>query len=426
MGEDRDRSAARRYFLTVLVVIFAALSMVALFNIVIDPYAVWRLVSIPGVNAVKPSETLWGRMAKAETVRRLKPQAIILGSSRAMFSLDPQRPGWRDGRTPLYNLALPRSRMAELRAYFDLAVRVAPVKVAMLELEFYSGNANLQPVNEYDDARMGALGWSRDLPHLLFGDALGLSLQTIWLNQRAMRGERVLITRRLDGKRDFLYPENFDSQATEAGDEQGYLSQWLTPDPGSSFCLRNDKTGSDPLRELDGLLRTAESKSVKVIVVVGPVYGRRLEMIRQAGLWPVYEQWKRSVVRIAAAHRGSAGGSGPVVWDFTRFNALTTERFYPAHDPRGPSRYFWDSVHYKDVVGNMILDAVSSDAATAGQAPNGNGMTVTPANVDAQLESERRGLDQFEHEQPDAVREIAGFLLALRARQGRERLCSLT
>ena len=57
------------------------------------------------------------RMAKAYQVRLQKPRAIILGTSRAEFCLDPDHPGF--SHRPTYNLNLSRGNFYEILRYFQ-------------------------------------------------------------------------------------------------------------------------------------------------------------------------------------------------------------------------------------------------------------------------------------------------------------------
>ena len=71
-----------KYSLTSFIAVAGLLSIVAVFNAMVDPYNIYHLITIPGLNANKPSIYHRVRLLKAYEVRRIKPQSIILGTSR--------------------------------------------------------------------------------------------------------------------------------------------------------------------------------------------------------------------------------------------------------------------------------------------------------------------------------------------------------
>ena len=65
------------------------LLLVAGFNILVDPYGLFRLVDAPAFNATKPTSGAHGAMVKAYQVLRVDPAGLILGNSRAEVGFDP-------------------------------------------------------------------------------------------------------------------------------------------------------------------------------------------------------------------------------------------------------------------------------------------------------------------------------------------------
>src|SRR5262245_52067296 len=79
--------------------------VVAAFVIAVDPYYVFGLPSWSGFNAVRPYYERHVLVAKPYQVRRLRPAAVALGSSRVEVGIDPRHGGWID--RAVFNFALP-------------------------------------------------------------------------------------------------------------------------------------------------------------------------------------------------------------------------------------------------------------------------------------------------------------------------------
>ena len=131
-------SSFRRF--TVGLLGFVALPPLALSALIVlvDPYYVFGTPDIPGINVVRPRYENHDPAVKPYQVRRIKPDAVILGSSRAEVALDPQHPGW-NGKT-VFNFGLPSATSYEVMLAFLHAQSVAPLKQAVVGLDFFAFN----------------------------------------------------------------------------------------------------------------------------------------------------------------------------------------------------------------------------------------------------------------------------------------------
>jgi hypothetical protein len=137
---------------------FAALPPLALAALVVlvDPYYVFGTPDIPGINVVRPRYENHVPAVKPYQVRRIKPDAIILGSSRAEVALDPQHPGW-DGKN-VFNFGLPSATSYEVMLAFLHAQSVAPLKQAVIGLDFFGFNIFFPRDQEYLEGRFSGDG----------------------------------------------------------------------------------------------------------------------------------------------------------------------------------------------------------------------------------------------------------------------------
>jgi hypothetical protein len=388
---------ARRYVVGMLAAMAALVALVAAFNLLVDPFGVWHVADIPGVNAERTRASV-GRFAKAHAVRMIQPRAVILGTSRTRIGLDPEHPGWTGGERPAYNLATGALTMGEVRDFFELATREAPVKTAVVGLDLWMFDAARPPNPEYDPQWMKAGGLIRDLPKLLLVNALQPSWETLVYNRKLATGRaRLDVSQRYDGHGAWTPDRPFEHRSAFIGENQAYLTVDLFPPPRKLFCLADPVSGQDTLAELRDLVEIARRRHVKLTLFISPSHARESEVVRAAGLEPTFEQWKRGVTQIAA-------DAGAPLWDFGGYNSITTEPVPPLDRPHARMAYYWESAHYKEVLGNMILDRISGRPNPA--APADFGVRLTPADIEARLAADRAAREAYAKAQPDQVAEV--------------------
>src|SRR5438128_2865683 len=108
------RPAATRYCWIAATTAALLLAAVVAVNLVVDPFGMYRLVVLEGVNASKPVVQTRVRLVKAYEVRRLRPRGIILGTSRSHVGLRPSHDGWDPAAKPIYNLAFDGATTKEM------------------------------------------------------------------------------------------------------------------------------------------------------------------------------------------------------------------------------------------------------------------------------------------------------------------------
>lgn len=73
-------------------------------------------------------------------------------------------------------------------------------------------------------------------------------------------------------------------------------------------------------------------------VSLGFVEGLNNKTLHASGLWPLWEHWKRELVRINVEEGKRAGASPFPLWDFSGYTRFTTEPFPPPGDAETPPR----------------------------------------------------------------------------------------
>lgn len=343
----------RRFAWIWLTTTVLSLVAVALINRVIDPYGLYAWPRWQGVNLVKPRPQRSLADIKLINALRQKPDALILGNSRADIGFDPkvlinlglaERP---------FNLAVPGSGLAtnlgQLETLLEHGVRP---KHLVVGIEFFD---YLQP----DPPATGnSSSWSRrelrlQLQSLLTLTALGDSLTTL-VAQRATNEPTV----RDDG---FNPMQDYAALAAR----EGYFALFRQRGLENARRLKDAQIPSDwrqrnDFTALESLLRLAATNDIRTDIIIYPYHAQVLGLFRHFGLLTRFEDWKRAIALLVSS-QGGASRSGHHLWDFACINDYTTESIPPAGETRRITQWYWEAGHFKSELGTLLLNEIFSN-----------------------------------------------------------------
>ena len=130
----------RLFLKNIFYLVFGLYLTVGVFNLTVDPYGIYNLVVIEGVNNVKPPWDSQERMVKTLQLRKLRPEGIILGSSRTGFGLDPEHVAWKLDSRLAYNLSMANMSVEEKYRLLKYANSLNDLKRVIIGLDFFAFN----------------------------------------------------------------------------------------------------------------------------------------------------------------------------------------------------------------------------------------------------------------------------------------------
>ncbi|MGI6120268.1 MAG: hypothetical protein ACOYIB_06835 [Desulfosporosinus sp.] len=365
----------RKWNYMLLAGVLSLMAAVGLFNMFIDPYGIWNSPALERVNAHKSEKYTHQRIFRAIDLERLKPQEIFLGSSRAFFGLDPKYYKILTGKTA-YNLSLNAINTTEMLAYFKHAIYNQPdLQEVVIGLDFYAFNAYHEGRTDFSADRLNKrhITFDDTLNTLFSWDACQSSWDTLGYN--------------LEHPDTPLVEEN--GLLTDAGIKRHHVQSLSVQETFdrelSTYLYSKQYFGSyqltmDNYREL---IRLCQENNIKVIAYISPAHATLWEAIKVAGLWPVFEEWKKEVSALTP------------VWDFSGYTEITTE---PISET---IQNFWDSTHYKKPVGNLVLERMFNPQSD--KVPADFGILISPDNIEAHLAKTRQDQAAWEKKNPDVV-----------------------
>ncbi len=387
-----------------MVWVFALSTLVFLvrpvFNYVIDPWGLNGRFRIAGVNTVKLDLHMRTRLHKAHVLPRLKPATIVLGISRAAQGIRTDHEAW--DLKPVYNLSLDGGTIGEIGDFMEAAVETSPLKQVVIGLDF-EAFSNLgwgrQARNETAEA-LAALGnpLRRVRPYFTT-DMLAASLGSA--NRQRTEQMSVLPSGETSAPL-------FESVVAKIG---GHRKLFLrSEDEYFNFHYSRDlqtNDGRSSLEAFRGIVMIARRHGIDLRLFISPVHARQMEVIRQLGLWSLFEQWKRELVAILAEDAATHLDKLPIpLWDFSGYNSLTTEHVPPAGDEKSRMRWYWESSHYHPALGDLVLDRIFNYKSPDRRVPKDFGVQINQANIESHLARIRREQDRYHITHPADVAEI--------------------
>jgi hypothetical protein len=401
------QSQFKKYLKRLIFISLSFLVLVGGFNWLVDPYSVYGTPKIKGFDALKPEETTHSRMTKAYLVQRLKPEAIVLGTSTAEWGIDPGHPGW--SYQPVFNLGLPGGNIYEMLRYLQHANKTQPLKQVVLGLDFLAFSIHSQTTDASTEARL-AVSYNgkqnssfrsiNDIIATLFSvDALGASLNTVKQVKDTLRYKS-------NGMNEYTEP-NLAALNGYHGifrmEEDSYSKNTSWRD---DFQFQNAEQDKSPFAYYRQILQVAYSDNLDLRMFISPAHARLWELLADFGLWPNIEEWKHTLVTINEEEALQYDKTPFPLWDFSDDNELTTEAVPAVDDTQTIMHWFKDTRHYKKELGDLVLDRIFGYSAPGRQVPDDFGVLLNSGNIDSILQKIRSDRQKYQNTHPGDVAEI--------------------
>lgn len=330
--------------LTLSLIIFV-LGIIATANYIIDPYGMYHYSGKSfNYNKIIDSDPY---LIKTFQSRKYQPEAIVLGTSRAM-RLDPPIIKDLTGEDA-YNLGLSAAAPYINYKYLEYAIKVNPnLKTVYLGLDFEVFDANHVNHANYDEERLESPFYMKDwFSTLLSENAIKDSYKVITdnLHQTSTFTEHRYLG---DGSFDetLVYPPNTNQQTLHMIPTTLQLS-------------------SDHLQYINQIKELCDNNYLDLYMYISPVHAIILETYWQNDLWSTFEDWKRQLVEIAP------------VWDFSGYHDISMSSLQQSDN-------YNDLSHFSKKVGNLILYRMLQQQTD--RVPAYFGVYLTPEHIEHHLE----------------------------------------
>ncbi|MDD9899363.1 MAG: hypothetical protein OXT65_00090, partial [Alphaproteobacteria bacterium] len=343
-----------KYIRQVLITALALVALIAAVNYIVNPLGVYGTPVIKGFNDSTPAATAYARLKKREDIKRIKPDILITGSSRADIAFDPRPELF--GKNRAYNAGLPASSIREQRMMLEFAAAVHPLKTAIITLDFFSFNAK-RPENKQFNPKSLAPE-TLNIPRTFF-ETYGtlVSLDTLIASHKHLR-----YIKQLDRRAQIL-PNGRKTNADTAHEINQRGAHHLFTNPPNAAEITSDDfsfsysgaPGDTTFRHLDAMLNLARQRNIDVILLIPPVHESFLVAQDKAGMTNAVKEWKKRLAATVTANAAHYNAQPYPLWDFAYKNAYTAEPVPAEGDTKSRMQWFWDSNHAKPELGDIIL-----------------------------------------------------------------------
>ena len=336
------------------------LCLVAVINLVIDPYLYFYSPTFKKVNQLKPEREKHLMLSKAAEINYIEAKIIFLGSSRVMSGLNTEYPGLKYTNST-YNLGLPGANMYQIMHYFNHALaNQSQIKQVILGIDFFMFNEYLKNLENFDETRLGKKIVVKDIINSLLSiDALEASITTFNAN---------------------LSNQN---KSNSKEPKTSRFKRWLTNFLSYEGFYGKYNLSQARLENLQAIIDKCKQNNIDIKVFISPTHATQYEAMNIAGLSSTFEQWKREVVKITP------------VWDFSGYNSITTELINDRMEN------YIDNSHYSPKVGDLVLNRILSFQTE--RVPKDFGILLTQDNIETHLHQIRLDREVWRKEHPEEV-----------------------
>ncbi|GMR15827.1 MAG: hypothetical protein BMS9Abin31_0120 [Gammaproteobacteria bacterium] len=382
----------KSYSVRVLSGVLVSLLCVFVFNLLVNPYDIFEAPEITGFNSYKSEVERHTRLSKVYQVERIRPDAILLASSRGLVVPDSYLS--ESGATG-FNLSLTSASTYELFRMFQHAQASHPLKSVMLALDeeftdIKQPNFTEQRLAVNPDGSINRLKWLthwRDMFTSLFSmDALRASFRTI--------------RKQKDNPETMDYQQYMSKRIFNAG---GHRQMFRNMEASifSSFrgvenlCEMPSENTHEvhgvPSSYFEAIVDMAYKNNIDLYVYFSPAHARLYEAKCMIGKWAQMENMKRAVVKYVKKKADIYSVKPFPVWDFSGYNSITTESVPALGDKISIMAWYNEGSHYTRKTAKLVFDKIFSHV----RADDDFGRLITVDNVEGHLIDIREQRKQY-------------------------------
>lgn len=342
-----------RYLTTTSFTLCFILVILGGFNILIDPYNIFKTTVIKGINNIKNE-----RAHITEPYRMISRSydTLIVGSSRvqAIFCEDVTAIA-PELNADCINASTPHAYFPWLANLVRHANRIRPVKRIIFGLDFFGFNMAGNVFNPADEERLLDVPGKSDLT--LINDVL---------RQLFAFGTTELSIGTLKGSIQSVSPTQHTLTTYSHETPRNIFVSFYPGVLGyyQNYSFSGFKGKASSLEYFHSLLNYCIRENIQVYFIISPVHSIMLDIFQKHNLWDQYLAWEKELTAMVA--KANADLPSPLfsLWDFSGYNSVTTKQVYNDRNEHTPNEYYADPFHYKRIIGRLMLETVLTGACS--------------------------------------------------------------
>ena len=368
---------AKRFFIGLIIGLMMGGSAVIALNLFVDPTGYARVVNLRNTAYCRASESFVSdRFSRVLRFQPVNPRTVVLGTSRVKNGIYKSALSESGYTGNLFNFGfrgMTATEMAELLPRIARSINVRSL-IAGIDYGMFAGQqkgSGRKPIVWTDKNKL--LSWFTPFFRAFVTiPVTGASLKSLWSGCQARwftadgfpspEAEYRVVASDFPERVLFDIPER-----NEQRQSRSYQAMSDLIDRGGSLSLFSIALG-----DVCALGR-------KIDIFIEPAHARLNEIRFKDAWWPEIENWKRKLTGVVG--KLQAKGCEITLTDFSGYNHVTT---FPFDQGNNPTKYYLEPSHYTRIVGNSIIRRLSG--AEKNIPVDSFGVTLTPKNVEAQIE----------------------------------------
>jgi len=331
---------AKKWIQKILILLFICFSLVLSINYIVDPYGLYKL-HIFNIPKIKQADKM--RLIKIISVQEIKPTSICLGTSRAESGYDPNHKYFIK---PSYNFGISSSSMYEARLNFEWALAQGNLEKVLLVADYIMFNSKKQKEIQDFETYFKHINSISKYKYLFSIDTLLDSIITMRGNSSPAilyynNGQRV------HNYSQRIVDEKGGHKSLFIKNEYEYFKDYLTN-------YRYKDTKSSSFEDFEKIIQLCYENNIKLDIIFGPSHIRLWESLNYYLGYEKWLQWKKDVVISVNKISRNYNKQQFRVIDFSIYHFLTNETI--PDDKNLKMKYYWESSHYKNKLGLIVLD----------------------------------------------------------------------
>jgi hypothetical protein len=350
MKVKQSKSIARSNLLLCMGFSFFFASLVALGNLIVDPYRIFARDIMLERKIEKPRPEQYQRQIRTELAKKMPSENLIMGNSTLEIGIDPDDPTLNVLGT-IFNHAIAGNTIGEMhRALNPLLASFKPKRI-IVNLAF---SDYVMSGTKTEKERGVAASVNLIFRSLFSVDSSIASLETITLPYRKF--PQTLSAAGHNPMRDYQ----------GHAQTSGYGVLFTTANARIESVLIKYENGrglasletSMAMHQVDVFIERLKEENINVLFVMPPLHSNYINNLYNHGLGSAYEHWKNHLTKkIMSLNRPNQFK----ILDFGCESAATLEPIPKIGDRKTTMRFFWDPEHFKSTLGAEIFHLAVAD-----------------------------------------------------------------
>lgn len=336
-------------FLTILV-----------FNFIIDPYHVFNLFSIKGVNKIK-NYSIDDSMSKFHAARVSDATVLLIGTSRTVH-INPKYLQKYFPNNTIYNLAMQGSSVSLQKNTIEYFIKYKKIKAIVYGVDFFSFN----PYNNEQKIKNDRYNDNYINDYL---DSL-LSIRTLRYSIKTLRDNIKSKEQKIDYNNGWgTYYDKYEeiekkgNKYIEDNIKRQLKILSLKPQNFNYEPFKEPTSINDSLSNLKDIVNLCKNNDIELHMFISPIHSEIVDLIYSRKYDKSYNHWKKELAKYQN------------IYDFSGYNSITTD----------VSNYI-DGNHYQTKLAPLMFAKIFDDKST--NVPDDFGIILDINTIDNLLENQ--------------------------------------